>query len=265
MLSFTKMQGLGNDYVYINCMEHIPTDLAGLAIRVSDRHFGVGSDGLICICPSDCADVKMRMFNADGSEGAMCGNGIRCVGKFVYDKGLVRKNTVTVETLAGIKTLELTLEDGVVSMVRVQMGEPEFFDAVSIDVKGNCYTANPVSVGNMHAVVYADDIESLDLTVLGPVFENHSVFPRKPNTEFVEIQDRTHLKMRVWETGSGETMACGTGACAVLAVTAALGLCEREVTVQLPGGDLNLCWSEEDGQIYMTGPAVTVFEGVLNA
>lgn len=264
MLQFTKMEGLGNDYVYVNCLEHMPEDLPGLAVRVSDRHFGIGSDGLICICPSDCADVKMRMFNADGSEGEMCGNGIRCVGKFVYDKGLVRKTTVTVETLAGIKTLELTVENNLVSMVKVQMGKPEIFEPVSIFVKGMTYTANPVSVGNMHAVVYLNDIDDMDLEAIGPGFENHPVFPRKPNTEFVEIKDRTHLKMRVWETGSGETMACGTGACAVLAATAALGLCEREVTVHLPGGDLNICWFEEDGQIYMTGPAVTVFEGTMN-
>lgn len=264
MLQFTKMEGLGNDYVYVNCMDTMPDDLPGLAVRVSDRHFGIGSDGLICICPSDCADVKMRMFNADGSEGAMCGNGIRCVGKFVYDKGLVHDTTVTVETLAGIKTLELTLENGLVSMVRAHMGEPEIFEPVSVSVKGNTYTVYPVSVGSMHAVVYQDNIDNLDLEAIGPDFEHHPVFSRKPNTEFVEVMDRTHLKMRVWETGSGETMACGTGSCAVLVATANLGLCEREVTVHLPGGDLNISWSEEDGQIYMTGPAVTVFEGTMN-
>lgn len=264
MLRFTKMEGLGNDYVYMNCLDHMPDDLPGLAIRVSDRHFGVGGDGLICICPSECADVRMRMFNADGSEGEMCGNGVRCVGKFVYDKGLVHKSVVTVETLAGIKVLDLTVENGLVSAVTVDMGEPELFPSATIIVKGNAYTVNPASMGNPHSVVYVPGIEDLNLEDIGPEFECHPMFPNRTNTEFVEILDRTHLKMRVWERGSGETLACGTGACAVLAVTAALGLCEREAVVHLLGGDLSIRWAEDNGHIYMTGPATTVFEGELN-
>lgn len=264
MLRFTKMHGLGNDYVYMNCLEYTPEDLNALARRVSDRHFGVGGDGLICICPSDCADVRMRMFNADGSEGEMCGNGVRCVGKFVYDKGLVKKNPLTVETLGGIKILDLNVENGVVAAVTVDMGAPIISPSAAISVKGNDYTVYPVSMGNPHSVVYLPNIAELDLEYIGPDFECHPIFPNRTNTEFVEVVDRTHLNMRVWERGSGETLACGTGACAVLAASASLGLCEREVTVHLLGGDLNIRWSEEDGHIYMTGPATTVFEGELS-
>lgn len=264
MLRFTKMHGLGNDYVYVNCLEHTPDDLPALARRVSDRHFGVGGDGLICICPSDCADVRMRMFNADGSEGEMCGNGVRCVGKFVCDKGLVKKNPLTVETLGGIKILDLHVENEFVTAVTVDMGKPVIGQAKTISVKGKDYTVNPASMGNPHAVVYLPEIAELDLVDIGPQFESHPMFPNRTNTEFVEVVDRTHLSMRVWERGSGETLACGTGACAVLAVSAFLGLCEREATVHLLGGDLKIRWSEEDGHIYMTGPAVTVFEGELS-
>ena len=244
MLRFTKMEGLGNDYVYVNCLERTPENLPNLAVRISDRHFGVGADGLICICPSESADVQMRMFNADGSEGEMCGNGIRCVGKFVYDKGLVKKTTLAVETLAGIKTLKLTVKNGLVSAVTVDMGKPALSPASEM-------------------MVYLPEIGKLDLEDLGPHFECHPLFPNRTNTEFVEILDRAHLNMRVWERGSGETLACGTGACAVLAVTASLGLCEREAVVHLLGGDLSIRWPEEDGHIYMAGPAKTVFEGEL--
>lgn len=264
MLRFTKMHGLGNDYVYMNCLENTPDDLSALARRVSDRHLGVGGDGLICICSSACADVRMRMFNADGSEGEMCGNGIRCVGKYVYDKGLIKKNPLTVETLGGIKLLNLNVENGLVSSVTVDMGVPVFSPSETITVKGINYTVNPVSMGNPHSVVYLPEIGKLDLEDIGPHFESHPMFPNRTNTEFVEVIDRTHLNMRVWERGSGETLACGTGACAVLAVSVSLGLCEREATVHLLGGNLNICWLEEDGHIYMTGPATTVFEGELN-
>ncbi|MGN0968305.1 MAG: diaminopimelate epimerase [Oscillospiraceae bacterium] len=262
-MRFTKMEGLGNDYVYVNCLERTPENLPNLAIQISDRHFGVGADGLICICPSEHADVRMRMFNADGSEGEMCGNGIRCVGKYVYDKGIIKKTTLTVETRAGVKPLKLMLENGLVSAVTVDMGKPDVRPPTEIAVKGNCYTVNPASMGNPHAVVYLPEIGKLDLKDLGPYFECHPLFPNRTNTEFVEIGDRTHLNMRVWERGSGETLACGTGACAVLAVTASLGLCEREAVVRLLGGELSIRWSEEDGHIYMTGPAKTVFEGEL--
>lgn len=264
MLRFTKMEGLGNDYVYINCLESMPDDPSDLAIRISDRHFGIGGDGLICICPSDLADVKMRMFNADGSEGEMCGNGIRCVGKFVYDKGIVNKTTVTVETLGGIKTLQLKISDATVAQVTVDMGKPDLSAPVSINVKGNDYTVYPVSVGNPHSVVYLPEIDQLNLEDVGPYFECHPIFPNRTNTEFVRVLDRTHLKMRVWERGSGETLACGTGACAVLAASASLGLCERQAIVHLLGGDLSVCWCEADDHIYMTGPATTVFEGELD-
>lgn len=262
-LRFTKMEGLGNDYVYIDCLQYTPEDLPSLAIRVSDRHFGIGGDGLICICPSEKADVRMRMFNADGSEGEMCGNGVRCVGKFVYDKGLVKKNPLTVETLGGIKVLELTVENDQVTAVTVDMGEPVLSPSAEITVKGKTYTVNPASMGNPHSVVYLPEIDRLDLPEIGPDFECHPMFPNRTNTEFVEVLDRTHLKMRVWERGSGETLACGTGACAVLAVSASLGLSEREAVVHLLGGDLHIRWSEEDDHIYMTGPATTVFEGEI--
>ena len=264
MLRFTKMHGLGNDYVYMNCLDHTPEELPALARRVSDRHFGVGGDGLICICPSDCADVRMRMFNADGSEGEMCGNGVRCVGKFVYDKGLVKKNPLTVETLGGIKVLNFKLENDLVVAVTVDMGIPVIDPSAQITVKGNDYTVHPVSMGNPHSVVYLPEIAKLDLEYIGPDFECHPMFPNRTNTEFVEVIDRTHLNMRVWERGSGETLACGTGACAVLVASASLGLCEREATVHLLGGDLNIRWAEEDGHVYMTGPATTVFEGELS-
>lgn len=262
-LRFTKMEGLGNDYVYVNCLDYTPENLSSLAVRVSDRHFGIGGDGLICICPSDVADVRMRMFNADGSEGEMCGNGVRCVGKFVYDKGLSKNNPLTVETLGGIKILDLTVENDLVSAVTVDMGEPVLSPSAEITVKGNTYTVNPASMGNPHSVVYMDEIDNLDLEDIGPEFECHPMFPNRTNTEFVKVIDRTHLKMRVWERGSGETLACGTGACAVLAVSAALGLSEREATVHLLGGDLNIRWDEESGHIFMTGPATTVFEGEI--
>ena len=261
-MHFTKMEGLGNDYVYLNCLDGTPRDLPGLARRISDRHFGVGSDGLICVCPSEQADFRMRMFNADGSEGEMCGNGIRCVGKFVYDQGLTAKTTVSVETGAGVKVLELQLGgDGKVAMVTVDMGAPAVEAPREIEVDGKTYTVTPVSMGNPHAVLYLDGIDGLDLPGIGPGFECHPIFPNRTNTEFVEITDRTHLRMRVWERGSGETLACGTGACAVLAATVSAGRCERSAEVALLGGVLRIRWDETDGHIYMTGPAVTVFEG----
>lgn len=262
-MRFTKMQGLGNDYVYLDCTRGAPEDLPGLAVRLSERHFGVGSDGLICIFPSEQADFRMRMFNADGSEGEMCGNGIRCVGKFVYDKGLTDKTRLTIETLAGVKRLELRVEDGLVSAVTVDMGVPEPGENRVLTVQGKSYTITPVSMGNPHAVTYLEGIDSLDLAQIGPEFECHPSFPNRTNTEFVEVLDRTHLRMRVWERGSGETLACGTGACAVLVASVLGGLADREATVRLRGGDLAIRWDEADGHVYMTGPAVTVFEGEL--
>jgi len=262
-LKFTKMQGLGNDYVYLNCLSGAPEDLSSLAMQLSDRHFGVGSDGLICICPSQIADFRMDMYNADGSRGEMCGNGIRCVGKYVYDRGLTTKTTVRVETLAGLKTLTLHVAEGKVKSVTVDMGEPLIFASRVIAVKEKDYTVNPVSVGNPHAVVYLDHIDDLDLPNLGPGFEHHPAFPHRTNTEFVEVVDRHTLRLRVWERGSGETLACGTGACAALAASAELGLTDRDAIVKLRGGDLAIRWVREDNHIYMTGPAVTVFEGEI--
>ena len=210
-MHFTKMQGIGNDYVYLDCTDKMPQNLSGMARKIADRHFGVGGDGLICICPSDKADFRMRMFNADGSEGEMCGNGIRCVGKFVYEKGLTAKTTVTIETLAGIKILRLQLERGEVVSITVDMGIPELGSPLILNILGQEYSLRPVSMGNPHAVTFCERIDDLPLTELGPHFENHPAFPGRTNTEFVEVMDRSHLKMRVWERGSGETLACGTG------------------------------------------------------
>ena len=262
-MRFTKMQGLGNDYVYLDCTKDLPGDLPRLAVTVSDRHYGVGSDGLICICPSEAADFRMRMFNADGSEGEMCGNGIRCVGKFVYDKGLTAKTRLSIETLAGVKHLELRTEDGAVSAVTVDMGIPEVGENRSLTIRGKAYPITPVSMGNPHAVTYLKGIDRLDLHDVGPDFECHPSFPNRTNTEFVEVLNPALLRMRVWERGSGETLACGTGACAVLAASVVNGVSARAATVRLLGGDLEIRWEEADGHIYMTGPAVTVFEGEL--
>jgi len=260
-MHFTKMQGLGNDYVYLDCTKESPEDLPGLAVALSDRHFGVGGDGIICICPSAQADFRMRMFNADGSEGEMCGNGIRCVGKFVYDKGLTRKTTVTIETLAGVKSLQLTVENGAVTAAVVDMGVPVAQAVRTLQIMGRPYQVHPVSMGNPHAVIFMDEVEKVDLPSLGPRLENHPSFPSRTNVEFVSIQDPEHLDMRVWERGSGETLACGTGACAALAAAVLEGKAAREATIRLRGGALSIRWEESDGHMYMTGPAVTVFEG----
>lgn len=260
-MKFTKMHGLGNDYVYVDAIHQHLGDLNELARRVSDRHFGIGGDGLICICPSERADFRMRMFNVDGSEGEMCGNGIRCVGKFVYDKGMTDQTTVTVETLGGIKVLELTTEGNQVSMVTVDMGVPVIEPSIPMAVKGNDYTGIPVSMGNPHCVVLVDEVDGLNLEEIGPDFEHHAYFPNRTNTEFIRVISRSEIQMRVWERGSGETLACGTGACASVAAMAAAGLVDERVTVHLLGGDLHIFLNREDGHIYMTGPAVTVFEG----
>lgn len=275
-MKFTKMQGLGNDYVYVDCTDRLLKDPAALAVRVSDRHFGVGSDGLICIAASDCADFRMDMYNSDGSQAEMCGNGIRCVGKFVYDKGLTRKTQITVETLAGIKTLQLHVKDSCVDTVTVDMGKPELRpEKIPVAAEGETFLAQPlraagqdwtvtcVSMGNPHCITYVDDLYALDIETIGPAFEHHPLFPARINTEFVRVMDRKTLQMRVWERGSGETMACGTGACATLAATVLNGLCEREAVVRLSGGDLQIRWDEQDGHIYMTGPAVISFDGEL--
>ena len=263
MLRFTKMEGLGNDYIYLNCLDRTPDNLPELAKKLSDRHFGVGADGLICICPSQRADVKMRIFNADGSEGEMCGNGIRCVGKYVYDKGIVPKLELEVETLAGVKQLFLSLSGNAVGAVTVDMGVPVPSPVCSIDVGGKEYRLTPISMGNPHAVVFVEDPGVLDLPALGPKFECHPAFPHRTNTEFVKVCAPDRLAMRVWERGSGETLACGTGACAALVAAALEERVPRQAAVDLPGGTLYIRWAREDGHVYMTGPATTVFEGEM--
>ncbi len=274
-MKFTKMQGLGNDYVYVNCLKETIADPPALAKKISDRHFGVGSDGLIMINPSDKADFEMEMYNADGSRAEMCGNGIRCVAKYVYDYGLTDKTRISVETLAGIKYLDLTVENGKVSLVRVDMGRP-ILDPENIPVQaegrrvvdepltvdGKEYRMTCVSMGNPHAVIFVDqDVRELPLEQIGPSFESHERFPKRINTEFARVLDRRTVEMRVWERGSGETLACGTGTCATAVACVLNGLTEDEITVHLLGGDLYIKWDREKDTVYMTGPAETVFDG----
>ena len=254
------MQGLGNDYIYLDCMHRHIRDAAALAIRMSDRHYGVGGDGLICLCPSDCADFRMEIYNPDGSRAEMCGNGIRCAGKYAYEAGIVRQTAFCVETGAGIRRLRLHLERGSVALVTVDMGVPVVEQEREFEIGGRTYRVTPVSMGNPHAVTRVDDPDSTDVAGLGPALERHPTFPRRTNVEFVSVMDREHLRMRVWERGAGETLACGTGACAALAACVRRGLCGRSADVQLPGGTLRLCW-REDGGMDMTGPAETVFQG----
>lgn len=274
-MKFTKMHGCGNDYVYVDCTKDMLKNPSAAAQAVSDRHFGVGGDGLILICPSETADFRMAMYNADGSEGAMCGNGIRCVAKYVYDKGLTDKTRITVETKAGIKTLDLTVEEGKVSLVKVDMGLPncnseaipvvglgDFVVGRSVNVAGRNWTMTCVSMGNPHAVVWVDSMNDLPLEELGPQFEHHPMFPDRVNTEFVQILNDHEINMRVWERGSGETLACGTGACASVAATYLNRRTGSNVLVHLRGGDL-MIEIGDDGHIYMTGPATTVFEGEI--
>ena len=278
-MKFTKMHGIGNDYVYVNCFEENVADPSAVAKFVSDRHFGIGSDGLILIKPSDIADCEMDMYNMDGSQGAMCGNGIRCVAKYVYDHGIVKKKNISVDTKSGIKHLSLTVKNGKVNKVEVNMGSPilmanqipvvadtEQVINQPLEVNGQTYLITAVSMGNPHAIVYMDDLDSLDIGTLGPRFENHIAFPDRINTEFVKVIDRHTLQMRVWERGAGETLACGTGACAVAVASTLNGLVEEDtpVTVKLLGGDLQILWNRQEDLVYMTGPAVTVFEGEID-
>lgn len=275
-MKFTKMQGLGNDYIYVNCFSEKVLNINETAKRISDRHFGVGSDGLVLICPSDKADFRMDMYNSDGSQAEMCGNAIRCVGKYVYDRGMTDKLEVTVETLAGIKTLKLFTKDGAVESVRVNMGKPELdpkkipidFDGESfisrpVKVDDKVYNVTGVSMGNPHAVIFTEDVDAIEIEKLGPKFENHSLFPRKINTEFVRVIDDKTIRMRVWERGAGETLACGTGACASMVAASIAGYVKRAATVCLLGGDLFIEWDETDGNVYMTGPAEFVFDGEI--
>ena len=283
MIKFTKMEGLGNDYVYIDCTNQELKKLPELAKMVSDRHFGIGSDGLILIKKSKVADFRMQMFNSDGTEAEMCGNGIRCVGKYVYDKGLTDKTTLKIETLAGIKVLNLNLENGKVKTVKVDMGEPILdyklipakdgkiykskdeikFYKVNINIEEDLKELTCVSMGNPHGIDFANNIEKLKIEKYGPIIESDKHFPNKVNVEFIEILDKHNIKMRVWERGAGETLACGTGACASVVASVLNGYTERNVTVELLGGKLEIEWNKEDNHVYMTGPATKVFEGEL--
>lgn len=299
-MKFTKMHGAGNDYVYVDCTKNDLNNPSEIAIKVSDRHFGIGSDGLILIKPSNKADFFMDMYNADGSRGKMCGNGIRCVGKFVYDNKLTDKTTVTIDTLSGVKTLKLNIgSDGKVESARVNMGAPvlqpsqvpvditelESYKNMSkeqmqkekenvtepvvsehIKVNDKEYEVTCVSMGNPHAIVYLDndiDIKKFEIEKIGPAFENHKAFPDRINTEFIQVLDKDNLNMRVWERGSGETLACGTGACASLVATVLNGKCNDTATLHLLGGDLKITWDKKDNTVYLEGPAKTVFTGEI--
>lgn len=276
-MMFFKMQGLGNDYVYIDCINgKEPIDIKNLTNRLSNRHFGVGSDGLILLCKSKVADLKMRMFNSDGSEAQMCGNGIRCVAKLAYELGLICEEITTIETLSGIKTLKLNIVNGKVKTVEVDMGAP-ILEAtkipvsssakiedkkvkVEVKVKNKKIELTCVSMGNPHAVTFVNDIKNFKVAEYGPILENADIFPEKANIEFVEVVDKNNIKMRVWERGSGETLACGTGACSSVVASSLNGYTDRKVNVQLLGGNLEIEW-KPNNHVHMTGPAVTVFKG----
>lgn len=275
LMKFTKMHGCGNDYIYVDCTKDELLDPEKTSIFVSNRHFGVGSDGLILINPSDKADFYMAMYNADGSKGEMCGNGIRCVGKYVYDHGLTDKTEIEIDTPAGIKKLNLNIENGKVATVRVNMGspeltatkipvthpEPEMINA-PMEVNGELFKVTCVSMGNPHCVTFVEkDVRQIDLEKIGPSFENHPIFPKRVNTEFANVLSRSEIRMRVWERGSGETLACGTGACATAVAAIKNGLTDNKVTLHLRGGDLVIEYDEEKNEVYMTGPATEVFSG----
>lgn len=306
-MKFTKMQGIGNDYVYVNCFEEKVDNPSELAVKISDRHFGVGSDGLILIKPSEVADFMMEMYNADGSQSEMCGNGIRCVGKYVYDYGLTDKERISVETLAGIKYLDFEIEDGKVSLITVNMGSPELapskipvnvsafnLNALNMDkgktglsdkeegaadkkfselarivdetlkVDGREYKVTCVSMGNPHCITFVDDTAAFPLEEEGPKFEKHAAFPNRVNAEFIQIISHNEVNMRVWERGSGETLACGTGACASTVACILNGLTDDEITLHLLGGDLKVRWDREENLVYMTGPAKVSFDGEID-
>ena len=278
ILNFTKMHGAGNDYVYVDCFQYTVDDPNDLSIIVSDRHKGIGSDGLVLICPSDTADAKMRMFNADGSEGMMCGNAIRCVAKFIYENGTAHKDIVNIETKSGIKTVSIKSKNGRFISAGVNMGKAiltpkdipmntdgNTFINQPIDVDGKTYFCTAVSMGNPHCVTFVDDVNAIELEKIGPLFENHPLFPDRVNTEFIRVIDKNNIEMRVWERGSGETMACGTGSCAAVAASVLNGFCERNqpVNVHLRGGILTDTYRDDD-VVIMEGPAVKVFDGILD-
>ncbi|HEX3038361.1 MAG TPA: diaminopimelate epimerase [Oscillospiraceae bacterium] len=275
-MKFTKMQGIGNNYLYFNCFENPIMNPSELSIKLSDVHFGVGSDGIILIEPSEKADCKMDIYNADGSRAMMCGNGIRCVGKYVYERGLVKKDVITVDTRSGVKTLYLDVQNGIVKSVKVNMGEPDLVaktipvifskdqiidEPITVDNKE--YRITCVSMGNPHCVIFVDDVDRIDLEKIGPKFEFLPIFPERVNTEFVQIISNTEAKMRVWERGSGETWACGTGTCATVVASALNEKTGRKVLVHLNGGALNIDWDEKSNEVFMQGPAEFIFDGTI--
>ena len=277
-INFTKMHGAGNDYVYINCFEQQIDDPTALSILLSDRHKGIGGDGIVLICPSDSADAEMRMFNLDGSEGAMCGNAVRCVAKYIYDNGIAHKDTVTIQTKSGIKTISIRSKNDKFISASVDMGRAVFTPAdipmntqgesfidQPVSINGKDYFCTAVSMGNPHCVTFVDDTENLDLESIGPLFENHQLFPDRVNTEFIRIIDKENIEMRVWERGSGETLACGTGSCAAVAACVMNGYCERNIPVKvhLRGGVLTDTFLDDD-RVIMEGPATKVFEGIID-
>lgn len=274
-MRFTKMEGCGNDYIYVNCFEEKVSDPAALSIRMSRKHFGVCSDGLILIAPSDKADFRMIMFNNDGSESGMCGNGIRCVAKYCHDRGLTDKTEFSIETGSGIKHMVLTLdENNLTQSVRVDMGEPVLDGRLipslaegcpilntPAEVDGTSYSLTLVNMGNPHGVCYVENPQTAPVTTHGPLLECHALFPKKANIEFVHVADRSHINLRVWERGTGETLACGTGTCAAVVASILNGYCDRKVEAALPGGILQVEWNAEDNHVYLTGPAAFVFDG----
>jgi diaminopimelate epimerase len=275
-MKFTKMQGIGNDYIYINCFEEKVEDPSKLSVRLSDRHFGIGSDGIILIKPSDTADCAMDIYNADGSQAMMCGNGIRCVGKFVYERGIVKKEVLRVDTMSGVKTLNLDIQNGRVISVTVDMGVPCFIakeipavfskdeiidEPVTVDSKE--YRITCVSMGNPHCIIFVEDVNRIEIEKIGPEFECSELFPKRANIEFIQIMNNHEIKMRVWERGSGETWACGTGACAAVAACAVNNKTVRQVKVHLKGGNLDIDWDDKTDSIYMKGPAEFVFDGTV--
>lgn len=275
-MKFTKMQGIGNDYIYINCFEETVKDPSGLAVRLSDRHFGIGSDGIILIAPSEVADCRMDIYNADGSRALMCGNGIRCVGKYVYERGIAPRKELRVETRSGIKTLSLEVEGGTVSSVTVDMGSPVLCpEEIPVRLEGDRVVDRPVSagggeyritcvsMGNPHCVVFVDDVEAVPIETIGPALETDPLFPDRINVEFIHVLNKNEISMRVWERGSGETMACGTGACAAAVAGILNGKTGYDSRVHLRGGDISIRWDEKTNKIFMTGPAEFVFDGTV--
>ncbi|MCM1076845.1 MAG: diaminopimelate epimerase [Bacteroides sp.] len=275
VIKFTKMHGIGNDYIYIDCMESIPDRLPDLAIEMSDRHFGVGGDGIVLICPSEIADFRMRMFNNDGSEARMCGNASRCIAKYVHDHALTDKTRISLETLSGIKVLSLNMSsDGEVESVTVDMGEPELIAAAvpvisasermveeTVETSSGPIKVTAVSMGNPHGVIFVNRIEDVDFDTLGPELERHPMWPDRANIEFIEVISDDEARMRVWERGTGETLACGTGACASAVAAVLTGRCNRKVTIHLRGGNLTIEWRADDNHVMMTGGATEVFDG----